>query len=328
MNSSIENGNEIETQVEAELSEETNLEFIEETAELEFIEDERVFSILESIFFSSAKPVSLATVKSVFKGTNIKPDRVKKAIDQLMVQYAGAERGISLEEVAGGYQIRTKLDNLKFISRASQSKTFRISGPSLEVLSIIAYKQPVIKSEIDLIRGVESGHLVKSLMDRGLVTFEGKSELPGRPMAYGTSKKFLEVFGLRNIKELPSLSQIDELLPEGISDEDVAEKETLNSLTDRLAQGTVETYSENEEELGKIADQLQSIETTTQFFEQEKERERKKREDERAEDIRMAIEAGEQVSTRDRNWLMAREKPVVAEEALTETPAETSPVSN
>lgn len=298
---------EFDPQEEQEIATEAQNEQTE-TGEIEFVEDERLFSILESIFFSSAKPVSLAVVKSVFKGTNIKQERVKKAIDQFMVQLAGADRGVTLEEVAGGYQLRTKLDNLKFIQRASQTKTFKISGPSLEVLSIIAYKQPLVKSEIDAIRGVESGHLVKSLMDRGLVTFEGKSELPGKPMAYGTSKKFLEVFGLRNIKELPTLSQIDELLPEGISDEDPQSKDTLNSLTDQLAQEVVKTYSENEEELGKIAEQLQAIETTSQFFEQEKEREKQKREAMRAEDIRLAIEAGEEVSTRDRNWLAARDQ--------------------
>src|SRR5204863_3661148 len=110
-----------------------------------------------------------------------------------------------------------------------KGRSFRLSGPALEVLSIVAYKQPVIKSEIDQIRGVESGHLVRALMEKNIVRFAGKSELPGKPMLYATTKEFLELFGLRNIRELPTLSEIDELIPEGIGElSDVESEETLD----------------------------------------------------------------------------------------------------
>jgi segregation and condensation protein B len=177
-----------------------------------------------------------------------------------------------------------------------------LSGPALEVLAIVAYKQPLIKHEIDEIRGVESGHLLRALMEKGLVNFEGKSDLPGKPMLYATTKKFLEIFGLRNLKELPTLSQIDELLPEGMTEEEA--KPTLSSVTDAMSQtiGTA-SYSEGEDELMKITDQLGSISTSSDFFEQEKVRQRQKRDEEKAQNIREAIALNEEVSNRDKNWL-------------------------
>lgn len=277
----------------------------------EVVEEAHLQSILEGILFASDRPVSLASLKVVFKGTNIKGEHIRKVLQKMQIDYSSGERGVSLEEVPGGYQLRTKVENMAFLSRTIKQKSFRLSGPALEVLAIVAYKQPIIKSEIDEIRGVESGHLMRALMEKNLVQFEGKSDLPGKPMFYGTTKKFLEIFGLRNLKELPTLSQIDELLPEGIGDEADQEKTTLSQLTDGLSQNVGTTYSENEEELGKIADELSSISTSSEFFEQEKERQRMKRDAERAQNIREALTVGEEVSTRDRNWLTKYEESLI-----------------
>lgn len=272
--------------------------------DLEFVEDERVESIVESILFASDRPVSFASIYQVFKGTTVKKDKIRKAIDALAVEYAGGRRGVSLEEVTGGYQIRTKVDNMNFLKRTIKTRAFKLSGPALETLSIVAYKQPVVKIEIDQIRGVESGHLLRALMEKGLVNFEGKAEhLPGKPMQYGTTRRFLEIFGLRNLKELPTLSQIDELLPEGIGEE-VEDKPTLAMVTDSMSeQVTAVSYSQGEEELGLIEEQLTSITTSSDFFEQEKQRQKMKRDEEKAQNIREAIAVGEEVPKRDLNWL-------------------------
>ena len=294
-----------EVQTEAE---ETAAEALVEGSELAAfesaeIEEERLDSILESILFATDRPVSLPSLKAVFKGTNVNHQRLKKALDRFAVELAGARRGVTLEEVPGGWQIRTKVDNLQFLSRTLKQRSFRLSGPALEVLAIVAYKQPLIKNEIDQIRGVESGHLLRALMEKNLVTFEGRSDLPGKPMQYGTTKKFMEIFGLRNLKELPTLSQIDELLPDGITEEE-AEKPTLSSVTDAMSQQiAVGSYSQGEEELNKISSELETISTSSDFFEQEKLRQKAKREAERAQGIREAILVGETVSTRDKNWL-------------------------
>ena len=147
--------------------------------EIVIVEEEKVKSIVESLLFAATRPMSFEAIRGIFAGSNIKAPLLKKTINELMVEYAGGERGVILEDVAGGYQIRTKQENLQFIRRMVKGRPFKLSGPSLETVAIIAYKQPCIKSEIDQIRGVESGHLVRLLMEKGLVQFAGKSELPG-----------------------------------------------------------------------------------------------------------------------------------------------------
>ena len=297
--------------VEAEALEGTELEAFEsaQIEDLEFVEDEQIESIIESILFASDRPVSLVSIQQVFKGTTVKKDKIRRAIEALAVEYAGGRRGVSLEEVTGGYQIRTKVDNMNFLKRTIKTRSFKLSGPALETLSIVAYKQPVVKIEIDQIRGVESGHLLRALMEKGLVNFEGKAEhLPGKPMQYGTTRRFLEIFGLRNLKELPTLSQIDELLPEGIGEE-VEEKPTLAMVTDSMSEEVkTVSYSQGEEELGLIEEQLTSISTSSEFFEQEKLRQKLKRDEEKAQNIREAIAVGEEVPRRDVNWLARYEE--------------------
>lgn len=283
----------------------TELEAYEssEVEETEFIEIERVMSIVESVLFSTDRPQSISTIKQAFKGTNVKSKEIRKAIEELMVEYAGANRGVSIEEVTGGYQLRTKTDNMDYLKRMVKSRPFKLSGPALEVLSIVAYKQPCAKLHVDEVRGVESGHLLRGLMDKGLCAFAGKSELPGKPMLYQTTRKFLEIFGLRNLKELPTLSEIDELLPEGIEPEQVEKKETLDQVADSLQQDAVTSYSAAADELEKITDSLSDINTSSEFFEQEKRREKERRDKERAQDIREALEFGEEVTDKDKRWL-------------------------
>lgn len=268
---------------------------------VEFIDNDKLISILESLLFATDKPVSIATMKVLFKGSNIKSRDIQRALDILASSYASADRGVSLEEIHGGYQLRTKVDNTEYLKRLAKVRPFRLSGPALEVLAIAAYKQPITKTEVDQIRGVESGHLMRALMERGLVGFGEKSDLPGRPMTYVTTRKFLETFGLRNLKELPTLAEIDQLLPEGIGDEE--EKETLSDVTDAMANQIGSTYSEGEEELQDISESLKVIDTTSEFFEQEKVRQRVERDQQKAQDIRDKMAFGDEVDDKDRRWL-------------------------
>lgn len=298
----------IEEEVEAAPEAEQALEGTElegfESAEIEDvveISDERLNGILEAIFFATDKPVSVAQLRQLFKGTNIKSKEIRAGIERFASDLVSENRGITLEEVSSGHQLRTKLDHLQFIRQSVKARPFRLSGPALEVMSIVAYKQPVTKAQIDEIRGVESGHLLRALMEKNLVLFGEKSELPGKPMYYETSRKFLEIFGLRNIRELPSLQEIDQLIPEGIGD--IEEKETLGDLTDQLSEKVGTTYSEGEEELLDISNELNQITTSSDFFEQEKQRMREKRDQERAQDTRERIALGETVDPKDLRWL-------------------------
>lgn len=262
----------------------------------------QVRSIIESLLLAYDKPVNMSLLREVFKGTNTKTDVIKRALSDLMVEYAGAERGMSINEVGGGYQMRTKSENQVFVRRLTKGRPFKLSGPSLEVLSIISYKQPIIKSEVDSIRGVESGHLVRALMDRGLVKFVGKSELPGKPMLYGTTRKFLEIFGLRDLRELPSLAEIDDLIPEGMLDDESAEKEENWETVQDMSLNYQQDHQKDEEWV-KITEEISKIETTTTFFEDEKKREKQLREQERAEDLRESLLNGKEISNKDKKWL-------------------------
>jgi segregation and condensation protein B len=268
------------------------------------LHEAQIKSVIESVLFASVHPISFASLKGIFHGTDVTADRLRQAIDALQTDYAGGERGIELSEASGGYQLRTKLDNAGWLKKTVKARPFRLSGPALEVLSIIAYKQPIIKAEVDQIRGVESGHLVRALMEKNLVRFAGKSELPGKPMLYGTTKEFLELFGLRNIRELPTLSEIDELIPEGIGDTlEVEGGETLGTLGDKMGLAPGKSYSESESELLSITEDLTQISTSSEFFEQEKIRERQRRDQERAQDLRERKIMGEELAEVDAKWL-------------------------
>jgi segregation and condensation protein B len=300
----------------------TELEGFESAAveDAEFIEDDRVISIVESLLFSTEKPISMAQMRQVFKGTTATSKQIRWAIDQLAVEFAGMRRGVTIEEINSGFQVRTKIDNLPYLRRLVKTRPFKLSGPALEVMAIVAYKQPVTKGGIDEIRGVESGHLLRGLMEKSLVNFAGKSELPGKPMLYATTRKFLETFGLRNIRELPSLSEIDELIPEGIGEISEFDKknERLEDITGDLSREAGFTYSEGEEELLKISSELEDITTSSNFFEEEKLRAKEKRDKERAQDVRDAITLGDTVEAKDKKWLERYEKSLEEAKAASE----------
>lgn len=298
----IEEFEEVEDDEEFELSEAgEQTQLLQDDANVEFVERNQAISIVESLLFSSDRPLGLGTFKQVFHGTNLKIKDIKKILEHMQSVYADQTRGVTLEEINGGWQLRTKVDNMDFLRKLAKVRPFKLSGPALEVLSIIAYKQPLVKSEVDEIRGVESGHLIRALMEKHLVSFQGKSELPGKPMQYGTTRKFLEIFGLRNLRELPSLDEIDQLLPEGIGVEE--EDEKLSDVTTKMAEEYAGNYSEGEDELLKIESTLEGIDTSSEFFEDEKRRQKEKRDKDRATDIREALDVGEHVEESDINWL-------------------------
>ncbi|MBK9294114.1 MAG: SMC-Scp complex subunit ScpB [Oligoflexia bacterium] len=300
-----------------------DLELTEKSRVLEVVEDNlpteidnvQAQSVIESLLFASHTPVSIKQIAGVFHGSNIDSDKVKQILELLQTDFAGGDRGVELVEVGGGFQLRTKVDNMPWIKRMVKTRSFKLSGPALEVLSIVAYKQPVVKAEVDQIRGVESGHLVRALMEKNLIKFAGKSEQPGKPMLYGTTREFLELFGLRNIRELPTLSEIEELIPEGIGEnKDIIglEDETLGTLSEKIGLPMGKSYSDSESELLTITGELSEISTTTEFFEQEKRRERERREAEKAQDLRERKIVGETLSEEEEKWLLRFEQKMQA----------------
>ncbi len=153
-------------------------------------------SVIESMLFVSGEPLSL---RELSNNLEIKDKVIEEVIKEMMNEYEEKSRGIKLISIDGAYQLVTKSENSDYIQKHS------LSQASIESLAIIAYKQPITRIDIDEIRGVKSESAIQKLVERGLIKDIGRLEVPGRPILYGTTDEFLRQFGLKTIKELPSL---------------------------------------------------------------------------------------------------------------------------
>lgn len=172
----------------------------------------RLKSAVESLIFVSEVPVTFERLCGIL--LEYDKEDIRKAISQLVLEYDQPGKGITLAEVAKGYQFRTREENGEFIRRLIKTRASRFSQSALETLAIIAYRQPITRAEIEYLRGVDSGGVIKTLLEKKLIKILGKKDIPGRPLIYGTSREFLEVFGLRDLKALPTLREIEELSAE------------------------------------------------------------------------------------------------------------------
>ena len=168
-------------------------------------------SIVESLLFVHDQPLTLDRLATLLE-EHERPD-IRQALDSLMEDYAAGGRGIILAQVAGGYQLRSRPENADYIRRLTKSRGVKFSQSALETLSIIAYRQPITRAEVEYLRGVDSGGVLKSLLEKKLLRILGKKDVPGKPLIYGTSREFLELFGLKDIASLPTLKEIQELAP-------------------------------------------------------------------------------------------------------------------
>jgi segregation and condensation protein B len=167
-------------------------------------------AILEALLFVSSEPLSVARLVAVLG--NVPKVDVEEALRHLGQALDQDGRGVRLAAVAGGYRLVTKLDYSPWIKRLDKAKTSaKLSRSALESLAIIAYKQPLVRSEVEEIRGVETSGVLRTLLERKLVRIVGRKEVPGRPIMYGTTKFFLEHFGLSDLSQLPPLREFKEL---------------------------------------------------------------------------------------------------------------------
>jgi len=166
-------------------------------------------SIIESLIFSAEAPLSIDRLCELLG--EFERDQIKSAVAELVEYYQERAGGFDLAEVAGGWQFRTRPAFHGFITRHIKTRTARFSQSALETLAIVAYRQPVTRAEVEHLRGVDCGGVLKSLLEKHLVRILGKKDIPGRPLIYGTSKDFLEVFGLKDLKSLPTLKEIQAL---------------------------------------------------------------------------------------------------------------------
>lgn len=228
-------------------------------------------SCIEAILFMSDKPVSLAKLRS-YIGEDFEKELYAQAIESMKARYQSVAHGFELLEIAGGYQFRTKPGRSALAKKLAKITTQRLSRGAMESLTIIAYKQPVMKEEIDKIRGVDSSHFIRTLLDKKLIEISGRSELPGRPMVYATSNDFLEIFGLNSLADMPPLREIEEMVPGSESqlpDEDPRAAQIRKMLGEMKKDPERIVYDAKEDEqfLSDIREKVKAIPVSTPYLE-------------------------------------------------------------
>jgi segregation and condensation protein B len=201
--------------------------------------DERLVAILESVLFACGEPITLARLSEVVAGPS--KAELRAALAALGERAERERRGLRLIEVAGGYQFRTAPEHAEWVRRLFQQRPWRLTRATLETLAIVAYKQPITRAEIESIRGVDVDSVIAALLSRKLVRIVGRKEVIGRPLLYGTTRQFLEVFGLRDLAALPGLAEVAAAMPETVEAGAASSGEGTWSTDDRPDEGHTAT---------------------------------------------------------------------------------------
>ena len=207
---------------------------------------------LEALLFSSDQPLTEILIGEALETP---PAEVSAALQQLGASYAARNAGVELREIAGGWMLVTTAAHAEWVGRMLRGrKRMRLSRPALETMAIIAYKQPVTKSEVEAIRGVDSSAVLATLLERSLVTIRGRSKVVGRPLLYGTTQEFLDYFGLKDLTELPRPDELRALVaarePEQL---DMMELEVMGQVASDLAAGEAIGAARVEHEIEPLA---------------------------------------------------------------------------
>ncbi|MCA9321180.1 MAG: SMC-Scp complex subunit ScpB [Planctomycetes bacterium] len=170
----------------------------------DFWASEKVQAVVEALLFASPDVMSFRNLRKILPEDEVPSDDLRAALTALQDRYESRGSGVVLQEVAGGWQFVTRETCHEWVQRLARTRTEeKITAAALETLSIVAYKQPITRAEVDAIRGVGSGQMIRTLMDKKMVKVVGRVDLPGRPFQYGTTRQFLEHFGLRALRDLP-----------------------------------------------------------------------------------------------------------------------------
>lgn len=169
----------------------------------------QVRAIVETLLFVSEVPLSLAKIKAIL--SMYTHAEITGALEELRQEYAGDVHGFFLAEVAQGYQFRSKPEYGDWVRKLKKITPAKLSQAALETLAVVAYKQPILRAEVETIRGVDVGGILRMLLEKRLIKILGRKNVPGRPIIYGTSQRFLEFFSLKDIASLPTLEEIGEL---------------------------------------------------------------------------------------------------------------------
>lgn len=201
---------------------------------------DNISSVIEALILTSETPIPLEKICALLD--EVDKTQVKDALDRLIAGYEERKTGISIQEVAGGFQFRTRPEMAPWVKKLKGTKPASLSPAALETLAIVAYRQPIVKSDIESIRGVDVGAPLKTLLDRKLIRIVGRMDVPGKPIIYGTTKKFLEVFNLNELSDLPTMRELKELTEH----QEILEQETID-----FDAAQSEVYEELRQEAGE-----------------------------------------------------------------------------
>src|ERR1035437_9353051 len=208
-------------------------------------EDSQIKAILEAIVYVAEEPLTLAQIAASLQQP---PERIQELVDRLIAEFDQPGHGVSIREVAGGYKMATKPEHHEAVRNFVKSlkPPLKLSLPALETLAVIAYKQPATGPEIMEIRGVQGGGVLKTLLDRKLIAVAGRKNVIGKPMLYKTTKEFLIQFGLKDLSELPSLKEFEEIRRMAFSDSETPAQEpaATQAATDPVTEPAAEPVAE------------------------------------------------------------------------------------
>jgi segregation and condensation protein B len=233
-------------------------------------------SCIEALLFYSDRPVSLKKLKEMLEMTEAEDAPILEALEGLKAQFAAPLHGFEIAEIAGGYQLRTKLSKAPLLRKLAKIQVQRLSRGAMETLTIVSYQQPCTKDEIDKVRGVDSSHFIRTLLDRKLIEVSGRSEAAGRPMIYSTTDIFLEVFGLMNLQGLPPLREIEAMVPQMAAAEEGAEDPRVIQMRKMVHQMKEDSnhldYNAKEDDqiLQEIRERVKAIDISTPYLERQK----------------------------------------------------------
>jgi segregation and condensation protein B len=212
---------------------------------------------LEAIIYAAETPITLEQIAQLVKESVVAAgavdeadvkSRVRSSLEELVGEYGGADHGIEIRQVAGGYRMSTKPEQHEMVRSFAKSlkPPVRLSLPALETLAVIAYKQPATAPEINEIRGVDSGGVIGTLLDRKLITTAGRKEVIGRPILYRTTKEFLMRFGLKDVNELPSMEEFEKLVAESFQGELIPAEDATQETDTPQAEEIAESAAQKE----------------------------------------------------------------------------------
>jgi segregation and condensation protein B len=211
----------IEEQLPAEMLSNDHIRVeVQQVNDDDVLDPVRAKQVIEALLFASSKPLAVAEIRKVVK--SLTPGQIAGVLSELRAEYVRDGRSFELLEIANGYEIATRKEFAPWLMKMElQRKIKQVTQSALETLSILAYKQPVTRAEIEELRGVDVSAVLNTLVERNFIRIVGKKEVPGRPFLYGTTEKFLEHFGLKSIQDLPSIDEIRSLVENSVKKEEL-----------------------------------------------------------------------------------------------------------